>query len=160
MKNVQKWSTNFHPIHGYCHTFKFMKKFQSIYGIDTTLLFHIIRKNMIVFLHEENDLPDNTNTNFEFSIYEIGDGREDIKASLEKKMISLPSLTKNPCMEDHYLTCKDLNIHLQLATIYGCKAPILFSGQHLKKIDQKNLPSCTSSAILQVIHILYILCFF
>ena len=57
-----------------------MKKFQSIYGIDTTLLFHIIRKNMIVFLHEENDLPDNTNTNFEFSIYEIGDGREDIKA--------------------------------------------------------------------------------
>ena len=63
-------------------------------------------------------------------------------------------------MEDHYLTCKDLNIHLQLATIYGCRAPILFSGEHLKKIDQKNLPSCNSSAILQVIQILYKLCFY
>ena len=61
-----QWSSTFHPIHGYCHTFQLKNNFSAVYGIDTTIQFQINKTNMIAFFHGKHDLPDETNANVQF----------------------------------------------------------------------------------------------
>ena len=144
-KDLQ-WSSIFHPVHGYCHSFELKKRID----IETKLLFEIEARNMIVYFHSKDDLADRSDINIQFRKHFGGDITH-IKVTLEKKSISLPSRSQTPCLNDHHFTCSDMKLNTQLTNEYGCYAPLLYSGHHLNDVVKKQFPFCNTSAMHQVI---------
>ena len=142
----QQWSSIFHPVHGYCHSFEMNKEID----IDTKLLFQMEARNMIVYLHGKDDLADKSDISFQFRKHYYNDVTH-VKVTLEKKSVSLPSLSDSPCSDYHHLTCSDIQLNTQLMNEYRCYAPLLYSGQHLNYVVKKQLPLCNTSAMHQVI---------
>ena len=144
------WSTNLHPKYGYCHTFHLSNVDEFRYLTEHVLEFRFIQV-MVAFLHERNDLSDESNAH----IFSVGEGTNSFyEATLEKRILSRTSLQRSPCSSLHYLTCRDVDIHYKMAMQYNCTAPILYSGKHLDSVVNGNQSLCNNSVILKVIHTL------
>ena len=154
------WTSIFHPNFGPCHTFnlrnaepyKYLPSNQSYqlsftytpYVPNTVLTLH---NPMIGFLHEENELPEETYSKL------ILDGIFVSASSTIKKKITLqpqPPLERLPCAKERYSTCIDKEFHLRLEFEYGCKVSIFYSGGHLKQENTSQLPECSNNITLHV----------
>ena len=154
------WTSIFHPNFGPCHTFnlrnaepyKYLPSNESYqlsftytpYVLNTVLTDH---NQMIGFLHEENELPEETYSKL------ILDGIFVSASSTIKKKITLqpqPPLERLPCAKERYSTCIDKEFHLRLEFEYGCKVSIFYSGGHLKQENTSPLPECSNNITLHV----------
>ena len=150
------WKSIFHPIFGPCHTFnlrnaepyKYLPSNES-YQLSFTYIPYINTelRPMIGFLHEENELPEETYSKLTL------DGIYVKAASTIKKKITLqpqPQLERLPCAKERYSTCIDKQFHLRLEFEYGCKVSIFYSGGHLKQENTSQLPECSNNITLHV----------
>ena len=152
------WTSIFHPIFGPCHTFnlrnaepyKYLPSNES-YQLSFTYITNINTddKPMIGFLHEENELPEETYSKLILDGVYVAAG----SASTIKKKITLqpqPPLERLPCAKERYSTCIDKEFHQRLALEYGCKVSIFYSGGHLKQENTNQLPECSNNITLHV----------
>ena len=149
------WTSIFHPIFGPCHTFnlrnaepyKYLPSNES-YQLSFTYNPSLNTDDgpMIGYLHEENELPDETNSKL------ILNGIYGETASTIKKKITLQPhlLERLPCAKEKYSTCIDKEFHLRLEFEYGCKVSIFYSGGHLKQENTSQLPECSNNITLYV----------
>lgn len=151
------WTSIFHPIFGPCHTFNLRsaapyKYLPSNESYQLSFKYNLYQsftdqKPMIGFLHEENELPEETYSKLVF------DGIYASVASTIKKKITLqpqPPMERLPCAKERYSTCIDKEFHQRLALEYGCKVSIFYSGGHLKQENTSQLPECSNNITLHV----------
>ena len=144
------WTQIFSPELGTCHQFDLgkSKNYKSLpLNGSYDIVFNTIG-GYVYLVHEWNQLPDVSSVRMVDSLY----GRNGYLL-LGKRIISQPKpqLERLPCSEDDYQTCVNKFFHATLAEEpYKCKVSILFSGQHLRNIDNKGLEECSNNITKEV----------
>ena len=132
------WSAMFHPIYGYCHTFKPKSAVKNSPTFDVLSQIDIfLNRKMFAILHGDKDLPDDSDGDLSFIMTDWKN------LNLERKSISQSNLKRFPCKTgDKYLTCMSEFLHRSIKENYGCKLSFLDLG-HFMQIDVSKLPECS-----------------
>ena len=138
------WTRVFIDEIGPCYTFDLSKidkfKYISLEAGRPGIEFVMAEKNPLqaakLLLHEKFDLPDAYLLRGYVPLSFSDNTNKVLKVGIQKKVNSRESTRKEPCVRYERRTCESIEKHQAIFEKFGCRIPILYSGQHL---DNSNL---------------------
>ena len=163
------WTRVFIDVLGPCYTFDLSKvdkfKYVSLETGRPGVEFVMAEKNPLqtakLLLHAKFDLPDAYQLRGYLPLSLSDDTKKVLKVGIQKKVNLRESTRKVPCVKYERRTCESIEKHQAIFKKFGCRIPILYSGQHLDNSNlldildldiPTTLPNCSYDITLEVLN--------
>ena len=162
------WTRVFIDELGPCYTFDLSKvdkfKYVSLEKGRPGIEFVMAEKNPLqaakILMHAKFDLPDAYQFRGYVPLSLSGNINKTLEIGIQKRVNMRESTRKVPCVKYERRTCESIEKHQAIFKKFGCRIPILYSGQHLDNshlldildLDiPKKIPNCSNKITLEVL---------
>ena len=111
-------------------------------------------QEVYLMVHTWNDFPDALHLNVLVSVMFSTAKREIHKIDLKKKISKREPTRKVPCVQYEYNTCQNIEDNQLVLDKFHCRLPMLYSGQHLDNLIDKEVSNCSHDVTIEVLDLI------
>ena len=121
-------------------------------GIEFVLAEKNLWQTAKLLLHTRFDLPDAYQLRGYVPLSFSDNIKKALKVEIQKEINWRESTRKVPCVKYEQRTCQSIEKHQEIFEKFGCRIPILYSGQHLDNFISRDISNCSDDITLEVLN--------